>query len=383
VCAPGAAADSGGGTTYVAPPKVAAVKCLTGCEKKGKAVRGGGELKVAGTQLSGVTKVIFTGGRGTRDDVAVDVIPASDRAIKIAVPMSAQSGPLMVWAGDAAKAKSKAFKIMPPLPPIASAQLSASAGPADPGAPTLETGTSLTKYFLGSRGGIRFEYRVASTGPVSAQVTLTRATDGAVVQTWPAPSVAPGAIQTVTWNGIVDKMPAPEGRYLFALSVTDGAGRSAKSAGVSNPQRDAFDLYQHIFPVRGAHNYGEAAARFGAGRSGHIHQGQDVMANCGLKLVAARGGVVKFSGFQSAAGNYVVIDGANDDTDYAYMHLAQPSPLEEGDKVYTGQQVGVVGDTGDATACHLHFEEWSAPGWYDGGSPFDPLPDLQAWDAVS
>src|SRR4051812_43966619 len=140
-CAPLALADgSGGGTTYVAPPKVAAVKCVAVCEKKGKAVRGGGMLKIAGKELAGVSKVIFTGGRGARDDVAVDVQPSSDKAIKLAVPISAKSGPLVVWAGTAAKAKSKAFKIMPPLPPIPSAQLSASAGPADPGAPSLETG---------------------------------------------------------------------------------------------------------------------------------------------------------------------------------------------------------------------------------------------------
>ena len=53
-------------------------------------------------------------------------------------------------------------------------------------------------------------------------------------------------------------------------------------------------------------------ARFGAGRGGHSHQGQDVMAKCGTKLVAARGGIVKFSGYHSAAGNYVVIDGDDD-----------------------------------------------------------------------
>jgi murein DD-endopeptidase MepM/ murein hydrolase activator NlpD len=45
--------------------------------------------------------------------------------------------------------------------------------------------------------------------------------------------------------------------------------------------------------------------------------------------------------------------------------------------------IGYVGRTGDATACHLHFEMWSAPGWYDGGRPFDPLPSLLAWDKSS
>jgi murein DD-endopeptidase MepM/ murein hydrolase activator NlpD len=43
----------------------------------------------------------------------------------------------------------------------------------------------------------------------------------------------------------------------------------------------------------------------------------------------------------------------------------------------------VVGQTGDATACHLHFEEWSSPGWYSGGRPFDPLADLKSWDSYS
>ena len=64
------------------------------------------------------------------------------------------------------------------------------------------------------------------------------------------------------------------------------------------------------------------------------------------------------------------------------MHLRAPSPLKKGAPVRTGQPIGFVGQTGDATACHLHFEEWSAPGWYTGGRPFDPLADLQAWDAL-
>src|SRR3546814_1609940 len=43
-----------------------------------------------------------------------------------------------------------------------------------------------------------------------------------------------------------------------------------------------------------SHDYGGAGARFGAGRSGHSHQGQDVFARCGTKLVAARAGRVQF-----------------------------------------------------------------------------------------
>jgi murein DD-endopeptidase MepM/ murein hydrolase activator NlpD len=138
-----------------------------------------------------------------------------------------------------------------------------------------------------------------------------------------------------------------------------------------------------MFPVRGRHNYGDAGARFGARRSGHRHQGQDVMARCGTPLVAARGGKVKFKQYHAAAGNYVVIDAAGTDVDYVYMHLAEPTPFRPGDRVYTGQRIGSVGDTGDAQGCHLHIELWTGPGWYDGGKPFDPLSSLRAWDSWS
>ena len=154
-------------------------------------------------------------------------------------------------------------------------------------------------------------------------------------------------------------------------------------ASAGDSRRDAFDLRPALFPIAGRHSYGGGAGRFGARRSGHTHQGQDVMAACGTPLRAARGGVVKAKSFQSAAGNYLVIDGAGTGVDYGYMHLRSPSPWKVGDRVRTGDPIGMVGETGDATACHLHFEEWSAPGWYSGGHPFDPLADLKAWDSWS
>ena len=99
-----------------------------------------------------------------------------------------------------------------------------------------------------------------------------------------------------------------------------------------------------------------------------------MFAGCGTRMVAARGGRVKFSGYHGAAGNYMVIDGGATGLDYAYMHLAAPSPFSKGDRVYTGQQIGAVGETGNAQGCHLHFEMWGAPGWYDGGPPVRSVP---------
>jgi murein DD-endopeptidase MepM/ murein hydrolase activator NlpD len=137
-----------------------------------------------------------------------------------------------------------------------------------------------------------------------------------------------------------------------------------------------------VFPVRGPHTFGSSGSRFGAGRAGHTHQGQDVMAACGLPLASATAGTVQVTGYQSSAGNYVVIRGAAPVQDYVYMHLQAPATVKKGTAVAAGQAIGTVGQTGNAQGCHLHFEIWSAPGWYDGGAPFDPLPQLQAWEAA-
>jgi murein DD-endopeptidase MepM/ murein hydrolase activator NlpD len=132
-----------------------------------------------------------------------------------------------------------------------------------------------------------------------------------------------------------------------------------------------------VFPVVGPYDFGTFVNRFGGGRD---HRGQDVLASCGQKLVAARAGTVSTSTFEGAAGNYVVIDAA-DGTSQVYMHLRDRALVRKGDEVTAGQQIGFVGTTGRSTACHLHFETWTAPGWYRGGQAIDPLPQLKKWAA--
>ncbi|MFM8889412.1 MAG: M23 family metallopeptidase, partial [Solirubrobacterales bacterium] len=86
----------------------------------------------------------------------------------------------------------------------------------------------------------------------------------------------------------------------------------------------------------------------------------------------------------SGAGNYLVINLAGTGgQSHVYMHLSEPSPLKKGSFVRTGQRIGTVGTTGRSTACHLHFEHWSAPGWYQGGTFLDPTSQLKAWDRYS
>ena len=98
------------------------------------------------------------------------------------------------------------------------------------------------------------------------------------------------------------------------------------------------------------------------------------MARCGTPLVAARGGTVIMNTYQALAGNYLVIQDPITGQSNMYAHLREPAIVKRGQRVETGQPIGVVGDTGDASACHLHFEIWTSPGWYRGGEPIDPCP---------
>jgi murein DD-endopeptidase MepM/ murein hydrolase activator NlpD len=139
---------------------------------------------------------------------------------------------------------------------------------------------------------------------------------------------------------------------------------------------------RHIFPVRGPHDYGGAGSRFGAPRSGHTHMGQDVSAAEGTRLVAPWQGVISAKQYQSGgAGHYIVL-AADDGLDYVFMHLQSAAPVDQGQRVATGQTIGAVGCTGSCSGAHLHFEAWT-PHWYDGGSAFDPLPLLKQWDESS
>jgi murein DD-endopeptidase MepM/ murein hydrolase activator NlpD len=160
------------------------------------------------------------------------------------------------------------------------------------------------------------------------------------------------------------------------LSFAMTAGATAGSGGISTGGES--DGSNAVFPVRGPHTYGDG---LGAGRN---HQGQDLLAECGTKIVAARDGRVRVKDFQaSGAGNFVVIRRAGTSSDDVYMHMRDPASVAEGEKVEAGEAIGRVGSTGRSTACHLHFEIWSSPGWYSGGKPVDPTPRLKRWDRAT
>ncbi len=130
---------------------------------------------------------------------------------------------------------------------------------------------------------------------------------------------------------------------------------------------------RQVFPIRGPHEYWDG---FGAGRG---HEGADVGAACGTPLVAVAAGRITMSEYHARAGNYAVLDLKASSLDLGYMHLTRPALPRVGQAVAAGQVIGYVGDTGNASGCHLHFELWEGE-YYEGGAAIDPMPFLESLD---
>jgi murein DD-endopeptidase MepM/ murein hydrolase activator NlpD len=136
-----------------------------------------------------------------------------------------------------------------------------------------------------------------------------------------------------------------------------------------------------VFPVAGPHSFGGPDARFGAGRTGHSHEGQDVLAAAGTPVVAPTAGTVIAVGYQKGGAGYYVTLHSVDGRDFFMCHFQPGSTVVAlNQTVAAGAPIARVGSTGDASGPHLHFEIWIG-GWARG-EPIDPLPQLRAWDGA-
>jgi murein DD-endopeptidase MepM/ murein hydrolase activator NlpD len=348
-------------------------RCVRACQDT---VSGstGSLVRVRGRALGRSYEVVFLGAEGAADDVAAAPIRRKRHVVDVRVPLGAAPGPLLVahHDGQQSSPSASALAIVPP------ATLKAAGG-----TPTVEVQVQSRRAFFDAELPARASYVLHGDKPANVVVELVRASDGAVVTSWQEGEVVPETPRNLAWDGTAGGRLQKDGRYAFRVTAVDVDGVQAVRAQAPQstlPDPSQIQFLGHEFPVRGPHYFGEYAARFGGGRG---HQGQDTFAACGTPLVAARGGVVKFKQYHGAAGHYIVVDGERTGVDYAYMHLRDAALVDEGERVHTGQLIGYVGRTGRASGCHLHFEMWKAPGWYSGGSPFDPLTDLLSWDKVS
>ena len=123
-----------------------------------------------------------------------------------------------------------------------------------------------------------------------------------------------------------------------------------------------------VFPVedkyRISSGYGtrEQVIKGMGGEEGDFHRGVDIVAPRGTRILAASHGTVlmhypppsrKYKGHPVLGGMVVIKHPMGFYT--IYGHMSQTF-VSEGQPVKTGQEIGVIGNTGRSTGTHLHFE---------------------------
>ncbi len=142
------------------------------------------------------------------------------------------------------------------------------------------------------------------------------------------------------------------------------------------------------FPIIGSVNY---TNDWGAPRTGHSHEGNDIFGRKGQPLVAAVDGVVEWVTYVDSGYGLAFSIRDADGYAYWYLHVNNDTPgsddgksrgvfafapdLYGGNPVVAGQLLGWMGDSGNAerTPAHLHFEIHEPD-----GDPTNPFWSLQA-----
>lgn len=134
-----------------------------------------------------------------------------------------------------------------------------------------------------------------------------------------------------------------------ALAVVIGALAPSLSASMS---ATAATDGQMVYPASG-----NIQSKVGDGCRGNYraHDGIDISGQGGTPILAAYDGVIKSRTVNSGYGNYTDVEHPGGYVT-RYAHMASPGTYAPGTRVVRGQQIGVVGNTGNSPAYHLHFE---------------------------
>ena len=104
-------------------------------------------------------------------------------------------------------------------------------------------------------------------------------------------------------------------------------------------------------------------------RKTRLHMGTDIKRRAKTPILSMTDGVVKYVGYLPIPGYYVMIEDPYGYV-YHYYHMFELTTfVKEGDAVKQGQQIGIVGSTGNSAAYHLHLGLVTPEGKYV--NPYD------------
>ncbi len=140
---------------------------------------------------------------------------------------------------------------------------------------------------------------------------------------------------------------------ISALAREEAGIRSAIIA-ASTPSPSSSAPGELARPVPGRVSSGFGKRIHPISKTVKMHNGVDMNANQGDRIIASENGVVILSGVKGGYGNTVMIDhGGGMVTLYAHQSKLGVSV---GQQVTRGQTIGWIGSTGQSTGPHLHFE---------------------------
>jgi murein DD-endopeptidase MepM/ murein hydrolase activator NlpD len=158
------------------------------------------------------------------------------------------------------------------------------------------------------------------------------------------------------YTGQVIAVPSPIKVKMSKVSRENGSKRKVLRQASAAAGASSFS-----WPV-----WGQITSRYGW-RNGRMHNGIDIWNEKRTSSVirASLGGRVIKAGYSNGYGNLVVVDHGNGWVTY-YAHLSRIT-VSKGQVVSKGQSLGYMGQTGNATGVHLHFEVRR------NGRPVNPL----------
>ncbi|UCG41791.1 MAG: M23 family metallopeptidase [candidate division WOR-3 bacterium] len=120
-----------------------------------------------------------------------------------------------------------------------------------------------------------------------------------------------------------------------------------------NAQEKRLQRLPSIWPVQGWVTSGFGMRPDPFSRRRQMHNGMDIVAPYGSRIVASASGVVEFAGWKSGWGRCIEIDHGNGIVTF-FAHC-RSLKVRAGDFVKRGEVIATVGSSGRSTGTHLHY----------------------------
>jgi murein DD-endopeptidase MepM/ murein hydrolase activator NlpD len=148
-----------------------------------------------------------------------------------------------------------------------------------------------------------------------------------------------------------------EGMTALLRQVAFEESLLTESAGYIGKRHEQWAQTPSIRPAEGrlASRFGLRTDPMGGGYDAHFHKGIDLANSIGTPVCAAADGIVRFTGVQGGFGTVVRVEHEAAGIETVYAHL-ESYCVKEGQKVYRGERIGLMGNSGRSTGPHLHYE---------------------------